>query len=199
LHTGQSLSVTDVDFKHNQVIGNEEVLLPGNGAAGGAIAILSGVPGGSENPVATIEDSRFTHNDAMGTNSGTFGSAFGGAINHQGHLTITGSTLTHNGAFGGDVNTGGSGAFVGLAFGGAINNNSGGTLTMDDSVVTHNRRKVPLIVCDDLNTGQHFGLCSPPDFLTSITRFTASRTLLSASRASAAILSWKFYPSSSVV
>ena len=153
LHTGQSLSVTDVEFKHNQVVGNDDVLLPGNGAAGGAIAILSPNLELEFRPTATIEDSRFSQNDAFGTNGGAFGGAFGGAISNQGLLTIKSSTLTHNGAFGGSDNNNDNQApdafkFVGLAFGGAVNNNNGGTLIMDDCVVTHNQA-----VAGDRNTG----------------------------------------------
>ena len=153
LHTGQSLSVTNVEFKHNQVVGNDDVLLPGNGAAGGAIAILSPNLELEFRPTATIKDSRFSQNDAFGTNGGAFGGAFGGAISNQGKLTIKSSTLTHNGAFGGSDNNNDNQApnafkFVGLAFGGAVNNNNGGTLIMDDCVVTHNQA-----VAGDRNTG----------------------------------------------
>ena len=146
LHTGQMLSVRNVEFKHNQVVGNE------GGAVGGAIAILR-VPNGNGYPTTTVEDSRFTHNNAFGANGGLFGGAFGGAINNQGLLTIERSTLTQNGAFGGSDNNNDNAdpeafAFVGLAFGGAVNNNSGGTLFMDDCVVTHNQA-----VAGDRNTG----------------------------------------------
>jgi hypothetical protein len=143
LHIGKTLSLTNTEFKHNQAVGTET-----EAAAGGAVAILANIPEGNY-PFATIEDSRFTQNQAIGGDGGTLGGAFGGAINNQGHVTITGSTLTHNGVFGGDDNENqGQYAFVGLAFGGAINNNSGGTLVMDDCVVTHNQA-----VAGDRNTG----------------------------------------------
>ena len=124
LHTGKTLSLTNTEFKHNQAVGTET-----EAAAGGAVAILAISPW----EITRVRRLKTADSPIIKRLGQTAAPSVAPSVVPsiiKAYLTITGSTLTHNVAFGGDDNENqGQFAFVGLAFGGAINNNNGGTMS----------------------------------------------------------------------
>src|SRR5207244_4068267 len=143
---GADLFVHGCTFSYNRAIG-------GSNATGSPLGqrgrLGNGSGGGVKNEaVATIANSIFDHNDAIGGN-GNLGAAGdvlvgvgqGGGINNGtvdvvSTLTASNLTITNNRAIGGNGNTGAA-AFVGAGFGGGFSSRSGGTVTISNSIIEH--------------------------------------------------------------
>jgi len=130
IETDGQLTVTDCQFINNQALGAD-------GSSGANIAgIGTGGAIDSGGPDVSITDSLFAGNVARGGNNcnggtqfGTLGIGYGGAIQNTGLLTVTGSTFRHNQAIGGKNNV--SARFSGEGTGGAIGSGGpGGSLAV---------------------------------------------------------------------
>src|SRR6516164_7733470 len=129
---GGILNVSSTLTLNNDVLSNNEALAnsPNTASKGGAIANRNG-------GTLTITACTFTGNEALGQAGG--GRGFGGAIYNVATATVIGSTFTGNLAQGGDGGLVTSGIhFVGVAAGGAIDNDNLGTLTVAGSTFTGN-------------------------------------------------------------
>jgi hypothetical protein len=145
-HDGGTLVVSRCRFTANQAIGGSGASTGGSGPSyvglgfGGALE--------SEGP-ATVTDSSFTGNEALGGGGNRGGSGAilagagaGGAIGNDffdvpNPMTVRNCTFTDNRAAGGAGNTGG--AFVGAGLGGGFANCFAATATISQSTFTRNR------------------------------------------------------------
>ncbi|MGA2706514.1 MAG: hypothetical protein ABSH35_36330 [Isosphaeraceae bacterium] len=146
------LTVTGSTFSHNQAIGGNDNVGPLAAGAGGGGAIGSGNSAGTKPVVLNVDHSIFDHNQAVGGTGNSVPSGApsppaslapnvgdGGAIQIvQGSGLITGCTLDHNSALGGQ---GATGSAAGNGVGGAMY--VGGVLssvgvTVIDCTVEHN-------------------------------------------------------------
>src|SRR5262245_41255334 len=146
--TPASLTLDNVTIRNNRAVGgdgNADGGFAGTGMGGGLVNNGSNpftTPGAS---TITLRDSTVENNQAVG---GSGGAALGGGVANVlgGVVHISGSTLTHNRAQGGD---GGSAGDAGSGFGGGIYNGPASThpsnlgvptvLTAEGSAITHNK------------------------------------------------------------
>src|SRR5262249_43832416 len=124
--TPVSLALDDVTLSHNRAVGgygNIARTLLDAGIGGGPLENGPKPVRASRGSEGTLRDSRVAHNWAIG---GRGSAALGGGVANilGGVVTISGSTLTHNRAQGGDGGMTGDG---GQGFGGGIYNDAAST------------------------------------------------------------------------
>jgi hypothetical protein len=144
---GQHFVADGCTFSCNEAIAGSNLI--GSSSNSGRIGHAEGGAVDSQG-VATITNSTFDHNEALGGNNNTGGSgvalngrAAGGAIGSfqffttPAILTVSNCTFTDNQAIGGSENIGG--LIVGVGIGGAIANDRGGTATVTGSTFIGNQ------------------------------------------------------------
>jgi hypothetical protein len=144
---------------------------------------------------ATITNSVFDHNDAIGGDGNVGGSGdvlvgvgAGGAINNgtvgfPATLTAANLTITNNRAIGGNDNSG-SGLSVGGGWGGGLSNRDGSTITLSDSVLSSNQA-LGGAVCPGASGGNGLGGGAYNDGQSSLTILTSTISGNQAERGSA--------------
>src|SRR5262249_10910652 len=135
-------TISDSTFSGNRAIGGDGGTGPFVGqGVGGAIANFG---------PASISASAFDHNEAIAGSGGDSGpgpqacvmaQGAGGAIANVSALDVTSSSFSNNVASGGNnaVAIGTDLVFLGIGYGGAIDNSSGGTATISSCTLDHNQ------------------------------------------------------------
>jgi hypothetical protein len=137
----QSLTIDHCTFANNQAVGGF-----GNASNTAGVFVGDGIGGGFENfngATATIRNSTFDHNQAIGSQGvagGNGSDGLGGAVANQlgSTVSLSNCTVVHNRAVGGEGEDGGNGLGGGLYNDGSTASGVS-SVTVTGSTITHNR------------------------------------------------------------